>query len=255
MSHAGTSRRFRIRAIGLAALAAVGLTAVPACGGGTGDEMSTSDAAGVEVAGIRVRALATAAEEPTSKPRVLLLHGAAYDADVWTRTGTVDALRAAGIDSVAIDLPGFGQTPPLDESTEASPPSQADFMAALAASVRAGRAFGLDADPSSLTVVSPSMSGQFSFAWLGSGTADVQGYVFVAPVGAGSFRPPTADALPSVLSVVGADDQNFSTADAAALAEMFPNGESLTIPAAGHAAYEDQPQTFNDALVTFVTNL
>ena len=39
---------------------------------------------------------------------VLLLHGAAFSSQTWVEVGTLQALSEAGLDVVAVDLPGKG---------------------------------------------------------------------------------------------------------------------------------------------------
>lgn len=61
--------------------------------------------------------------------------------------------------------------------------------------------------------------------------------------------------LPAVkvptLVLVGADDRNFLAA-ADYMALTIPDVEKVVVPAAGHAANIDQPDVFNDAVVSFL---
>lgn len=85
--------------------------------------------------------------------------------------------------------------------------------------------------------------------------ADVAG---LARAARGMLAQENADvirSLPDVkvptLVLVGADDTNFLAA-ADYMASTVPNAEKVVVPAAGHAANIDQPQAFNDAVISFL---
>ena len=48
-------------------------------------------------------------EEGKGRP-VILLHGASFNAEVWVKTGTLDAIAGAGWRAISVDMPGFGKT-------------------------------------------------------------------------------------------------------------------------------------------------
>jgi pimeloyl-ACP methyl ester carboxylesterase len=53
------------------------------------------------------------------------------------------------------------------------------------------------------------------------------------------------------LVLVGADDSNFLAA-ADYMATTVPQAEKVVVPAAGHTANMDQPDVFNDAVISFL---
>jgi len=74
----------------------------------------------------------------------------------------------------------------------------------------------------------------------------------------GMLAQQNADVIRSLLDVrvptlvlVGADDTNFLAA-ADYMAGTIPEAEKIVVPDAGHAANIDQPETFNDAVITFL---
>jgi abhydrolase domain-containing protein 14 len=172
---------------------------------------------------------------------VLFLHGASFTSKVWQETGIANDLAEAGIASVAVDLPGYGETP----ATDASP---ATVLANVIAAVDRGHG---------VVVVSPSMSGSFSLPLLASGPpAELVGFVPVAPVGINEFvaAVDTPVALPTLI-VWGESDDVINPRQAKLLAKQFSNSEVMMIRGGGHAAYRDEPKRFSTALIEFVNGL
>lgn len=164
--------------------------------------------------------------EPVDVP-VVFLHGGAYDAAVWSELGLLDEVAATGHRAVAIDLPGKGES-----TGERDPEWLAEALDAL----------GIDA----AVVVSPSASGPVALGLLAQDPERFAGFVPVAPVGAAEFEW-EGGAAPETVVVLGGGDSGFaeSTRD---LASEIPDAELVVIPDAGHAAYEDRPAQFMEAI-------
>ncbi len=196
----------------------------------------------VEIAGGDVTVVEMGSDgTPPLGSTVLFLHGAAFTSQTWVDNGILASVAAAGHRAVAIDLPGSGSSDDIDLDEEV----------VLAALFEA-----LELDPSRTVIVSPSMSGIYSLPALRmAGFANLAGYVPVAPSGASSFADdgPPVD-VPALL-VWGDGDGNDPQAAAERLGEGFTDAEVLILADAGHAAYEQQPQAFTDALLTFVAGL
>lgn len=173
--------------------------------------------------------------------RVLFLHGAAYSAQTWIDNTVMAHVAEHGINTIAIDLPGYG------ESERNDLPSS-EFLAALFVT--------LELDPASTIIVSPSMSGGFSLPALRDPFfAQLAGYVPVAPVGIAAFLQ-TPDPVPvPALVIWGDSDGADPQASAARLAAGFATSTVLILPDAGHAAYQQQPDLFADALIQFAEGL
>lgn len=169
---------------------------------------------------------------------VLLLHGVAFDSGTWKTLGTIDALSEAGHRVIAIDLPGFGQSP----ARQIDPTSfGVDLLAHL----------GIDR----AVVVSPSMSGGISLPLVLHHPDRVAGFVPIAPVGSIEFARDVENSPVPALVIWGELDNVFPPAQATSLAASFENAEVLTLPGARHPAYLDQPQMFHDALLKFIAEL
>jgi pimeloyl-ACP methyl ester carboxylesterase len=170
---------------------------------------------------------------------VLLLHGARFDSETWRGLGTLTLLADHGFRAVAVDLPGFGRSEPVDlgegELLEALQP----FLA---------RELGLERP----ILVAPSMSGRYVFPYLAHHSTEVAGLVAVAPVGIPELAPALRGLELPTLIVWGANDRVVPLAQADYLSELLPNDRVEILPGAGHASYVDRPDAFHAVLMTFV---
>ena len=158
---------------------------------------------------------------------VVFLHGGAYDASVWDELGLLDEVAATGHRAVAIDLPGKGES-----SGEQNP----EWLGAA-----------LDAlDIEAVVLVSPSASGPVALGLLAEEPERVTGFVPVAPVGGADFEW-AGGRVPETVVVLGEQDSGFA-GSTRELADEIPGAELVVIPGAGHAAYEDDPEAFLEAM-------
>lgn len=209
-----------------------------ACGGSTPAEPSTPGTS-LDVAGgsINVEWSVGRCDEPLLDPiAVVLLHGAAFSARTWVDTGTLQALCEAGLAGVAIDLPGFGESPAFEHDPATL---VGDVVAAVGGRV---------------VLVAPSMSGSYAFAWLERDPMVAAGFVAVAPVGAGRWQAPEGLEA-AVIGVWGSDDDIVPVAEGEALTSRIDDARFTVIEGGGHAVYTTNPTEFNDILVAFVRTL
>jgi abhydrolase domain-containing protein 14 len=171
---------------------------------------------------------------------VLFLHGASYSSRIWDDRGILDDVAAEGYRAVAIDLPGYGDTP------EDGPGDEQWLKGVIE---------GLGG-PEKVVVVSPSMSGDYSLAYLGYLPEEpLAGFVGVAPVGIDEFlRPPDAPKVPALL-VWGAEDDLIPRSKAEALQAQLPGSEIEVIDGGSHAPYDDHPDEFAALLIAFLERL
>lgn len=210
----------------LAGLGSVGVLALAAAVGDT-----TGVGFEIEVDGQTIHGRAAG---PEDGPPVLLLHGAAFDSGTWEELGTLAVLADAGFRAVAIDLPGYGRS----ETARAAPDT---FLAKLLP------ALGLERP----VLVSPSMSGGFSFPLVVAHPERLAGFVPVAPIHAREYAGRIHDSPLPALIVWGEKDRVFPESLAPKLAASFADARVLILPGARHPAYLDQPALFHEALVAF----
>ncbi|OQR79482.1 alpha/beta hydrolase domain-containing protein 14B-like [Tropilaelaps mercedesae] len=208
----------------------------------------------------------------TNSTNVVLLHGQAYSSATWMELGTIQALGAMGHAVVAIDLPGYGKTPAKGRIDKAV------FLEKLM--------LELSFRPQDTVIISPSMSGAYSLAFLNKHPNLLKGFVPVAPVNTESFRSPPSKAcsdssnkekkdlithpllqrhapwtlpdlscyLTPTLVVFGERDSS-EFLQGCALLNAMPRAGTHMIPNGRHAAYRDDPQLWHTLLYNFLAAL
>lgn len=165
---------------------------------------------------------------------VLLFHGGRFSSATWRELGTLTRLAESGLRAVAVDLPGFGRTP----ASEVPP---GELAARLVRAV----------SPAPPVLVSPSMSGRFSFPLLLESPGAVAGFVAVAPVGIAEAAPRLDGSEVPTLIVWGGEDRVIPLEHASLLAAALPESRTVILEGASHPAYLDEPERFHDELVSF----
>ncbi len=188
-----------------------------------------------EVAGGRVHYLAAGPE--TGRP-IVLLHGAKFEAQTWQKIGTLTALAEEGYRAIAVDLPGFGQSPRAGVNPRT-------WLGELLEALGVKRP----------VLVSPSMSGRFSLPLVTGQPERVAGFVAVAPVGINNHRADLPKITAPTLAIWGQKDHVVPHQQADLLVREVPNARKVVIANAQHAAYMDDPATFNQELLRFLAEL
>jgi len=173
-----------------------------------------------------------------SAPAVLLLHGARFDSETWRSLGTLDLLADAGFRAIAMDLPGYGRS-------EVSPLNPEVFLAEAIA------ALGLH----SAVIVSPSMSGQYSFPLLIREPGKAAGFVPVAPAGSDRYLRLLKKVKVPTLVVWGEKDEIIPMSKSDALVAVLEDAKRVILKGAGHPCYVDSPEEFHRELLVFLESL
>ncbi len=169
---------------------------------------------------------------------LLLLHGARFSSDTWRTLGTIDKLTDAGYYVVALDLPGFGRSQSVDIDRNVLLVTIMDALAIDKA-----------------VVVSPSMSGAFSFPLVIRATDRVLGFVPVAPGGIDANVKALRKVSVPTLIVWGENDQIIPLEESVALTAAIPDSRRVVLRGASHPCYLDSPDEFHRELIAFADSL
>ncbi|KAF3856291.1 hypothetical protein F7725_017014, partial [Dissostichus mawsoni] len=188
------------------------------------------------------------------KLQVVLLHGQAFTSKTWEELGTMALLATNGYQALAMDLPDYvSQTAVLIEGYGKSPDSEGlktdqnrvDLLSRFMESLGVRTA----------VLVSPSMSGHYSIPFLMKNTAQLQGFIPIAPVGTRSYTPQQYQNIQiPTLIVFGALDTNLGAQSHKNLIQL-PHHSVLKLEGARHACYMDKTREFHQGLMDFLGKL
>ena len=152
-----------------------------------------------------------------AQPAVLLLHGARFSSETWRELGTIELLADAGYHVLALDLPGYGrsQTSPIDPK---------NFLVEAMDALSVEKAF----------VVSPSMSGQFSFPLVTRNPDRVTGFVPVAPSGIDRYKSDLRKVNVPALVIWGEKDNVIPVEQSDVLAAALTDSRRVILRGASH---------------------
>ncbi len=171
-------------------------------------------------------------------PVVVLLHGARFSAETWRELGTLQFLARQGYRALALDLPGYGKS----EVTDLSPAKVLSTLLPL-----------LTQRP--VVVVSPSMSGRFSFPLVTDRPAYVAGFVPVAPAGIDRHLRQLEGSRMPTLIFWGENDRLVPVKKGEQLSHAMPASRLVVLEGASHPCYLDRPLDFHRELLQFLRGL
>uniref|UniRef100_A0A8C0ECL5 Abhydrolase domain containing 14A n=1 Tax=Bubo bubo TaxID=30461 RepID=A0A8C0ECL5_BUBBB len=180
---------------------------------------------------------------PHCRPDVLFLHGQAFTSRTWEALGTLALLAGEGYRAVAIDLPGYGDSPSAE-------------MVATAQ----GRVAFLDHVLQELgmrrpVLVSPSMSGRFALPFLLAQGDQLAGFVPIAPVGTKDYAAERYRQVQTPTLILYGDRDTSLGPQALQSLRHLPRHHVAVVPDAGHACYLDKREDFHQALLGFLNQL
>ena len=178
------------------------------------------------------------AGQRSDKPTLLLLHGARFSSETWRELGTIELAAATGLHVVALDLPGYGRS-------QVSPLAPDEFLVQFMDALSLERA----------VVVSPSMSGQFSFPLVTKDTERVAGFVPVAPAGMDRYLRTLRKIYVPALVIWGENDSIIPVEKSDELAMVLEDSRRVILKGASHPCYLDRPDQFHRELMDFIESL
>ncbi|XP_075430340.1 putative protein-lysine deacylase ABHD14B [Ascaphus truei] len=179
------------------------------------------------------------------RPPILLLHGIRFSSLEWQNLGTLHKLAAAGHRALALDLPGLGRSSDAVAPGPLGEPAPAGFLQEVLQSLCMVPA----------VIVSPSLSGMYSLPLLLQTPQSIAAYVPIAPIC--TDRYPAQDyarvQVPTLI-VYGDRDDQLGEVSLRNL-QNLPNHSVLRMEGAGHACYLDDPETWHQGLLGFLSTL
>jgi pimeloyl-ACP methyl ester carboxylesterase len=181
---------------------------------------------------VRIHYLETGAPD---WPALLFLHGASFSAQTWHELGTLAFLAQHGYRTVAVDLPGFGQS----ESGEFIP---LNFLLEILEQLSLVKPI----------LVSPSLSGMYSLPLVATHPDKLTGFVPIAPVGIATYEHQLQGNLLPTLAIWGSNYPIVLVEQAELLSQLLPNTQKVLLTDAGHACYLRATTEFHTHLLRFV---
>jgi len=183
---------------------------------------------------------------------VVLFHGNALSLDSWKKTKTLEVLSSKGYRVFAIDLPA-GKGSMSDKLTPKTLKNNPERIISVLDEL-----FGaLDVGDSPFAIVGPSMGGGFALAYALSRPKRVGALLLASPsvyrISEEEKSKLSGLDIP-VLLVWGESDRVFPLDEfGKPLKETLPRAKLLVLKQAGHGAYMDRPDEFNELLLDFLS--
>ena len=169
---------------------------------------------------------------------VLLLHGMKFQAATWQELGSLELLARNGFHVIAIDMPGFGDSPVCDRDTD-------EVLTAFV------RQHGI----SPLVLVGPSMGGRIALEFSLAHPDLVSALVLVGPVGVADNEDRLATISRPVLAIWGSEDQIAPLEHCNLLQQHIRNCRCEVIQGAPHPCYLDQPEAWHRLVLDFLQEI
>lgn len=166
---------------------------------------------------------------------LLFLHGMKFNAATWRDLGTLEKMGEEGYEALALDLPGFGE----------SPTSDLDPVKVLKQVV-------ISQKLNKPVIVGPSMGGKVALDFALAHPEFVGGLVLIGAVGVEERKEQLSTINVPTLVVWGSEDAISPLANGHLLAEQIPDASLVLVQGAPHPCYLDQPDIWHWELTSFL---
>ena len=166
---------------------------------------------------------------------MILLHGMKFQAASWQELGTLEKLASAGYHPLALDMPGFGNSPACEADQDTV---LADFINQL--------------ELERPVLIGPSMGGRIALEFALNHPDILGGLVLVGTVGVEENKDRLSQINLPVFIVWGSDDQISPLANSETLLNSIKGAKRLVLEGAPHPCYQDQPDAWHAALLEFL---
>ncbi len=166
---------------------------------------------------------------------VIFLHGMKFNASTWQKLGTLQKVADNGFHAMAIDMPGFGQSP-------ASSQQQDELL----------KNFITDKGLHKPVLVGPSMGGRIALEFVLDNQELIGALILIGCVGVEENRERLDKIKIPTLIVWGSDDQISSPVNSDLLHESIIGSQKVIVEGASHPCYLDQPAVWHAVLLEFL---
>ena len=182
------------------------------------------------------------------KPFILFFHGFSFSLDDWRKTGTLERVQSLGYPFVALDLPSGKAS----KSDHISYEKVADCIPIIDEFLEKIDAFAAG----KTIIIGPSMGGGFALVYAIAHPEKVAGLVLVSP-SLNSIEEQELENLETPTMLVWGERDNVFPLEeyGKQLKNTLPHAKLVIIKGAGHAAYLDKHEEFNELLSDFLEEL
>lgn len=176
---------------------------------------------------------------------IVMLHGAAFTSLTWKQIETLKTLQKEGYRVVAVDLPGYGESP----QGTINPKESALFVQAIFAAAGVSKA----------VLVSPSMSGRYAIPYVFSevrkSSGILKGWIPVAPVSIRDHREEEYAKIDVKTFIVYGEKDSSGRAQSLQYLTKIPNSEIWGMIDGDHPCYMTNPEAWNKHIVEFLAKV
>ena len=180
----------------------------------------------------------------TPRSTLLLLHGKSFKAETWSSIGAPRRVNEMGMDYIAVDYPGWGES---EENDDFYPPTRkysnaAIFIEKFAESLRLKR----------FSLLGASFSGPFVVSYASKHPESVSSLVLVGPVWSDDLSQEVSLIRSPALILYGENDNVIPIESFARYGNSIKGSVLRLIRKAGHALYLDDKEEFFKELERFL---